>query len=103
MLHGLDNNFLYAAKKITTKCSDGTQDAYFRGTGFFISKDSDNFFITNRHVVDPDYNKAKYKNFYLVEFCIESFKDFDSYGRPCNINTTSIASKIRSALTDLPS
>ena len=53
MMHGLNNTYLYAAKKIVAKWSDGNSQVELRGTGFFVQKDSDFFLITNRHVVEP--------------------------------------------------
>ena len=50
MIHGINNTYLYAAKKIIAVCSNGTDVKSFRGTGFFIEKDSEYFFITNRHM-----------------------------------------------------
>ena len=62
MMHGLNNTYLYAAKKIVAKWSDGSNQVALWGTGFFIQKDSDIFFITNRHVVKPGYIDSKYKD-----------------------------------------
>jgi len=90
MIHGLNNTFLYAAKKIITICSNGTATESFRGTGFFIQKDTDFFFVTNRHVVEPGYADAKYKGFNLVEFKIESYETFDANKLPCTLKSASV-------------
>lgn len=91
MMHGLNNTFLYTAKKIIAKWSDGTNQAEFRGTGFFIQKDSDFFLITNRHMVEPGYSDAKYKGFHVTEFIVEHFENTNTTGIPIAIKTTSIA------------
>lgn len=43
MMHGLNNTYLYAAKKIIAKWSDGSTQVELRGTGFFIQTESDIF------------------------------------------------------------
>ena len=53
MIHGINNNFLYAVSHIEThfvKEGEETQIRY--GTGFFIRKGDKGYFITNRHVID---------------------------------------------------
>lgn len=90
MIHGLNNTYLYAAKKIITVCSNGTDNESFRGTGFFIQKDSGFFFVTNRHMVEPGYNDPKYKGYTLIEFNIESYESFDSNNRPTTLKSASL-------------
>ncbi len=90
MIHGLNNTFLYAAKKIITVCSNGTDNEAFRGTGFFIQKESVFYFITNRHIVEPGYSDPKYKGYKLIEFNIESYESFDSNNRPSTLKSASL-------------
>lgn len=91
MMHGLNNKYLYTAKKIVAKWSDGNSQVELRGTGFFIRKDSDFFLITNRHVVEPGYSDAKYKGFKVVDFIVEHFEDTDANGIPITAKATSVA------------
>mgnify|MGYP002989389409 CR=1 FL=1 len=91
MMHGLNNTYLYAAKKIIAKWSDGSTQVELRGTGFFIQTESDIFFVTNRHVVEPGYSDAKYKEYKVTEFVVEHFEDTDSSGLPTTIKTTPVA------------
>ena len=90
MTHGLNNTFLYAAKKVTARWSDGNIQVELRGTGFFIQKDTEVFFVTNRHVVEPGYSDAKYKGITVTEFIIESFEDVDASGIPITLKATTI-------------
>ena len=55
MLHGINNTFLYSAKKIVAVWVHETDAVELRGTGFFIDKDSELILVTNRHVVEPGY------------------------------------------------
>lgn len=57
-MHGINNIYLYAAKKVIARWTDGSIQVELRGTGFFIQKDSDIYFVTNRHVVEPGYSEA---------------------------------------------
>lgn len=88
MLHGLNNTYLYSAKKILTKCTDGTTEKVFRGTGFFVEKEDDIYFITNRHMVEPDYSNPRYSGYKLMEFYVESYEGFDADGLPLNLRMT---------------
>jgi hypothetical protein len=91
MMHGLNNDFLYTAKKVVAHWSDGTTVAELRGTGFFIQKDANIFFITNRHVVEPGYSDAEYKGFKMVDFSVESYETFDVSGLPSTLKSASVA------------
>ncbi|MBW4444504.1 MAG: hypothetical protein KME10_25510 [Plectolyngbya sp. WJT66-NPBG17] len=59
MFHGLDNQFLYSAYKITATFADDIGNVKSgTGTCFFVKNKSGNFcLITNRHVVDLSYKK----------------------------------------------
>lgn len=73
MLHGINNTFLYAAKKITAQWRKGDETIELRGTGFFLKRDDALIFVTNRHVVEPGYSNAQYKGFEVSEFRFETF------------------------------
>ena len=87
MIHGINNAFLYSAKKVLAKWSNGTNIVQMRGTGFFVIRSQDNFFITNRHVVEPGYGDPKYTGYTVQEFAIESFGSFDGANMPQEFNT----------------
>ena len=54
--HGLNNNFLYAVSKVRVQFENGNLPNVIqsKGTGFFIQKEDKVYFITNRHVLDPE-------------------------------------------------
>ena len=87
MLHGLNNNLLYSAKKIIAKISDGTTLRLSRGTGFFIKKEEKLIFVTNRHMIDPGYGDKNLKDYKILDFIIESYQSFDESGRPIILNS----------------
>lgn len=74
MLHGINNTFLYSAKKIVAVWVHETDAVELRGTGFFIDKDSELILVTNRHVVEPGYSDAKYKEYQVKSIRFESLK-----------------------------
>lgn len=90
MIHGLNNSFLYAAKKIIVTIRKDDKDILFMGTGFFIDKDNKLILVTNRHVIEPWYADKKYCGFDLVKFEIESYQSNDSEGKPCNFKKANI-------------
>lgn len=90
MTHGLNNTFLYAAKKVLVRWTNGSNDVELRGTGFFIEKESELFFITNRHVVEPGYSDEKYKGYVVKDFIIESFETYNTFGIPITLKSGSI-------------
>lgn len=61
-----------------------------QGTGFFVKKFNDLFLITNRHVIEPGYNNADYKNFTIQEFWVEGFEETDASGIPHTVSDTKI-------------
>lgn len=81
-MHGLNNNFLYAAKKIIVQITNGIESLELRGTGFFIVKNNEIIFVTNRHVADPGYSNPKLANYKISSFKIEGYSDFDINGMP---------------------
>lgn len=53
MIHGINNNFLYAVSHIETRfVKEGAETQVRCGTGFFVTKGDKGYFITNRHVID---------------------------------------------------
>lgn len=69
MYHKPPDNFLYSAYKILTKHSDGTTLLDGMATCFVLEIGKGRpWIITNRHVIDKDYNQdtPKYKNFSLI-------------------------------------
>jgi len=90
MMHGLNNSYLYSAKKILVTWSDGSKTIQLRGTGFFVIKESDTFFITNRHVVEPGYDDPQYKGYTVHEFIIESYSSFDGANLPQDFRSATV-------------
>lgn len=90
MIHGLNNTYLYAAKKVIAHWSDRTDTVELRGTGFFIEKDTDILFVTNRHVVEPGYSNAAYKGFTVTDFNVESYESFDESGLPSVLKSATV-------------
>lgn len=81
-MHGLNNSFLYSAKKIIAHWGDNGNIIEIRGTGFFIEKDGVIFLVTNRHVVDPGYSDARWLGYHIVGMRIESYSSFDENNFP---------------------
>jgi len=90
MIHGINNTYLYSAKKIIAKWSDGNSSVELRGTGFFIDKNGELIFVTNRHMVEPGYDDPKYKGFGIVEFRFETISTMGSDTPPQNHSIASI-------------
>lgn len=87
MYHGLNNDFLYSAYKLEVYFlgNDKIEISPMRsGTCFFIADKNDKpVLITNRHMIDPFYNKKepKYKEYDISPFKIiiyGKFKDKDN-------------------------
>ena len=87
MFSDLPSNFLYTAYKLVIEFSDNLGKSHFtQGTAFVIaiSSDADDFIIvTNRHMVDPNYNApaASYKNFNLKSIIATGRRNDDSLYR----------------------
>ena len=90
MIHGLTNAYLYSAKKVLAEWSNGNETVCMRGTGFFITKDGNDFFVTNRHVVEPGYGDPKYSSYEVKKFVIESFGSFDGSALPQDLRAAQI-------------
>lgn len=91
MIHGLNNSYLYAAKKITVTIEKGKNSIQFMGTGFFLLKDNDLILVTNRHVVQPWYSHNEYNGYSITKFEIESYQKYDDDGIPIDFKCTSIS------------
>lgn len=90
MIHGLNNTYLYTAKMIVATWSNNEETLTVRGTGFFIQKDDDLIFVTNRHMVEPGYSHKEYENYELDSFDIISYQDVDDNGIPCDLHTIKV-------------
>lgn len=84
MITGINNSFLYAAKKVITTCSNGTNIIHFRGTCFFLKHEKGLIMVTNRHVVEPKYANPKYKDYKVIQMEIDSYQNYDENGVPCD-------------------
>jgi hypothetical protein len=72
MIHGINNNYLYAVSKIIVNCKkEGDEDIESSGTGFFVVKENEPYFITNRHVLNIEIQDIKYKGYQPVEMSID--------------------------------
>lgn len=77
MFQGLNNTYLYSAKKIKVIITDGRIEEEITGTGFFVTHDKQTFFITNRHMLEPHKHNSKLSTFNrIVSFEVESFQGF---------------------------
>lgn len=57
---------------------------------YFIRKDDTIYLITNRHVVDPEYNDIKYRGYSVIDFNIESYQSIDDTGLPNCLSNASL-------------
>jgi hypothetical protein len=90
MNHGLNNTFLYTACRLTSifKCQETGKPIPRPGTAFFVTnKMGQVCLVTNRHLVDIDYNEStpKYKNFVLTSLIIDNRQDDSETGLPTKI------------------
>ena len=72
--HGLNNDYLYAVSKIRVLFENGNLPNYVQseGTGFFVRKGENEYFITNRHVLDPEREElTKGKGYKLHQLYID--------------------------------
>lgn len=67
MIHGLNNQFLYAVTQLQCTCQKGIDIKCYSGTGFFIAKDDVPYLITNRHVAVPGYKDPSLEGYKLKE------------------------------------
>ena len=81
MMTGLNNTFLYTAKKLVVRFSNGLENHDVTGTCFFINKNNDLYLITNRHMVDYEYSTGV-NGFNIALAIVESFSEVDDQKRP---------------------
>ena len=86
-MHGLNNSYLYAAKRIETDWNCGKYSVTSGGTGFFVNKDDELFFVTNRHVIEPGYGHPQFAGYIVSGFRFESFQTTDKNGVPVEMET----------------
>ncbi len=86
MIHGLNNSYLYAAKKIQVVFSNGKTSKPIQGTGFFIEKEDKIILVTNRHMVDPLFYSPDLVDYSIISFIIESYQSFDENRKPIYFN-----------------
>lgn len=69
MIHGINNDFLYAVTHLRVQFAKGINKKVFEGSGFFIKKEQNIYLITNRHVVDLEYKDSenKYCSYHIDE------------------------------------
>lgn len=79
MIHGLNNNFLYAVSLINTHFikKDEKKEETRQGTGFFVTKEDKGYFITNRHVIDITREGKQFEGYELdsIVFDVRKFDD----------------------------
>ena len=77
--HGIDNSFLYAVSQIKVLFSNGKPDETMQcdGTGFFIKKGKKEFFITNRHVLDPERSEDMAGKGYSITQIVLDHRNYD--------------------------
>jgi hypothetical protein len=72
MFHELNEKFIYAAHKLTIKFSDGNKEKIITGTGFIIGIGNNiPYLVTNRHLIDLDYNNKTSDYKYYTRISIE--------------------------------
>ena len=70
---GINNNFLYAAKKLEVDFRDSIGNGRtIAGTCFFVQKNRVYYLVTNRHNVEFDYKKDTSTEYSVHEIVIES-------------------------------
>ena len=81
---GFNNNMLYSAKRIIVELekikkeneNDEIPQKIF-GTGFFVHKNKETVFVTNRHMVEPGYKNNEFKDYKVKSFSIEIFESIE--------------------------
>ena len=91
MQHGLNNDYIYAVSKIVLTISDGTNSITSHGTGFFIKKDSDLFFITNRHVVQPGWSDTQYSSYTKIQKIVIDRRIYDKSTKSTEVENMEVA------------
>lgn len=81
MIHGINNEYLYAVTKLVIHISNGKDRITSQGTGFWISKGDDCFLITNRHVIEPGWKDSKYSSYTQIESISFDCRHFDEVNK----------------------
>lgn len=85
MIHGINNNILYAVSHIETHfVKEGEQMKVQYGTGFFVTKDTKLYFITNRHVLDITRKGAEFREYKLVGVFLD-IRQYDKSTHSVNV------------------
>lgn len=102
MIHGLNNNFLYSAKKIlvTIQIEDKTHSLI--GTGFVLNKNGKAILVTNRHVAQPWYADQIYRGAKIISFEIESYQDRNEVGIPTDFKKARVINYNEFKFSDNP-
>ena len=67
MIHGINNDYLYAVTKLVVVLSDNSGNTITSsGTGFWIQKEDSVYLITNRHIVQPGFSKPQYASYSTI-------------------------------------
>lgn len=91
MIHGISNDYLYAVSKITIIFSNGIDRKNWQGTGFFIKKDTDLFFITNRHIIQPALYKHEFKDYTEYERMTIDYRSFNKESKSVEVNVIEVS------------
>lgn len=87
MIHGINNNYLYAVShahiSFTSASGKGVESS---GTGFFVVKDRQLYFITNRHVIDIAGKNAVYAG-YVLDSIRFDVRNYDEKSKTVEANT----------------
>jgi len=78
MIHGINNNYLYAVSHAHVSFTNASGEGVkLSGTGFFVVKDRQLYFITNRHVIDIARQDAKYAGYVLdsIRFDVRKYDE----------------------------
>ena len=78
MIHGINNNYLYAVSHAHVSFTNASgEEVESSGTGFFVVKDRQLYFITNRHVIDVARQDAKYAGYVLdsIRFDVRKYDE----------------------------
>lgn len=90
MNHGLNNTLLYSACKASSvfQCNATGKELKFTGTAFFTTnKKNEVCLITNRHIIDINYNAKddKYRTFNLTALYVDNRRTNPQTGLPTDI------------------
>lgn len=91
MTNGINNDYLYAAKRLlVTLEKDDKQPIKLQGTGFFVKKGDTLILVTNRHMVEPWVFDDTCNGCRVIAYEVESFQSLDEHGRPADLKRVSV-------------